>query len=54
MDDVGLLVSSELNVSGGQTESGEVLVDNKIRIFFRDDELDQGGDGDGAVGEGHH
>jgi len=41
VDDVLLLGMSELNVSGGQAESGEVLEDNEIRIVLGNEELGQ-------------
>lgn len=53
MHDVSLFSSSEGDSSDGQTKSGEVLVDNEICVFLRNDDLYQGRDDESGVGEGN-
>ena len=53
MDDVSLLVSSEIDSSDSQSKSGEVLVNDEICVFCRNDELNQGRDCNSSVLEWH-
>lgn len=53
MDDISLLVSSEIDSCDSQSKSGEVLVNDEVCVFYGNDELNSSRDCNSSVLEWH-